>query len=68
MLLVRKRGTSAFMRPGGKIDANRSALAALAREVFHSGSASCIAPGRSSHKCPGSTRRGSNTTNLGERT
>jgi len=34
LLLVRKRGTSAFMQPGGKIDANESALAALAREVI----------------------------------
>lgn len=34
MLLVRKRGTSAFMQPDGKIDANESALASLAREVF----------------------------------
>jgi 8-oxo-dGTP diphosphatase len=34
LLLVRKRGTSAFMQPGGKIHANESALAALAREVI----------------------------------
>lgn len=33
VLLVRKRGTTAFMQPGGKIDANEDALAALAREV-----------------------------------
>jgi NUDIX domain len=34
LLLVRKRGTSAFMQPGGKIDATEPALAALAREVL----------------------------------
>ena len=33
VLLVRKRGSSAFMQPGGKIDADESAHAALAREV-----------------------------------
>ncbi len=32
-LLVRKRGTSAFMQPGGKIAAGESAAEALAREV-----------------------------------
>lgn len=32
-LLVRKRGTRAFMQPGGKIDAGESAVAALAREL-----------------------------------
>ena len=33
VLLVRKRGTTAFMQPGGKINPNEDALAALAREV-----------------------------------
>jgi len=32
-LLVRKRGTQAFMQPGGKIDAGESAPQALAREL-----------------------------------
>lgn len=32
-LLVRKRGTLAFMQPGGKIDAGESAVQALAREL-----------------------------------
>jgi DNA polymerase III epsilon subunit-like protein/ADP-ribose pyrophosphatase YjhB (NUDIX family) len=32
-LLVRKRGTSAFMQAGGKIEAGESALEALAREL-----------------------------------
>ena len=32
-LLVRKRGTSAFMQPGGKIDGGESALDALRREL-----------------------------------
>ena len=33
MLLVRKRGTSAFMQPGGKPDAGEDNLTALAREL-----------------------------------
>ena len=33
LLLVRKRGTTAFMQPGGKINPDEDALAALAREV-----------------------------------
>jgi 8-oxo-dGTP diphosphatase len=33
VLLVRKRGTTAFMQPGGKINPDEGALAALAREV-----------------------------------
>jgi 8-oxo-dGTP pyrophosphatase MutT (NUDIX family) len=33
-LLVRKRGTQAFMQPGGKIDAGEQPLQALARELF----------------------------------
>ncbi len=32
-LLVRKRGTSAFMQPGGKIGENESPVAALCREL-----------------------------------
>jgi 8-oxo-dGTP pyrophosphatase MutT (NUDIX family) len=32
-LLVRKRGTEAFMQPGGKIDADETAAVALAREL-----------------------------------
>ncbi|RAU43289.1 MULTISPECIES: NUDIX domain-containing protein [unclassified Pseudomonas] len=32
-LLVRKRGTQAFMQPGGKIDAGESAAQALGREL-----------------------------------
>lgn len=32
-LLVRKRGTQAFMQPGGKIDAGESAAVALIREL-----------------------------------
>src|SRR6478735_5040517 len=33
VLLVRQRGTSAFMQPGGKRDVDESDLAALSREV-----------------------------------
>jgi 8-oxo-dGTP diphosphatase len=33
VLLVRKRGTQAFMQPGGKRDAGESDIGALAREV-----------------------------------
>lgn len=33
MLLVRKRGTTAFMKPGGKRDGDESDLATLAREL-----------------------------------
>jgi len=33
VLLVRKRGTVAFMQPGGKRDAGESDVAALAREI-----------------------------------
>ena len=32
-LLVRKRGTAAFMQPGGKIEAGEDAAAALCREL-----------------------------------
>lgn len=32
-LLVRKRGTQAFMQPGGKIDAGETPVQALAREL-----------------------------------
>ncbi|TDR85343.1 NUDIX hydrolase [Enterovirga rhinocerotis] len=34
MLLVRKRGTEAFMQPGGKIEPGESAGEALSRELF----------------------------------
>lgn len=33
VLLVRKRGTAAFMQPGGKRDTGESDVAALAREI-----------------------------------
>ncbi len=33
-LLVRKRGTFAFMQPGGKIDGDERPLATLQRELF----------------------------------
>lgn len=33
LLLVRKRGTSAFMQPGGKIEPGEDPLAALQREI-----------------------------------
>lgn len=34
ILLVRKRGTTGFMQPGGKIDGDETALEALQRELF----------------------------------
>ncbi|CAI9119959.1 NUDIX hydrolase [Brytella acorum] len=34
MLVVRKRGTSAFMQPGGKIEPGEAANVALARELI----------------------------------
>jgi 8-oxo-dGTP diphosphatase len=33
VLLVRKRGTKAFMQPGGKLDAGEDDMAALSREI-----------------------------------
>lgn len=33
MLVVRKRGTGAFMQPGGKIEAGETAVASLMREL-----------------------------------
>jgi 8-oxo-dGTP diphosphatase len=33
VLLVRKRGTSAFMQPGGKLDAGEDDVTALSREI-----------------------------------
>lgn len=33
MLLVRKRGTRAFMQPGGKLDAGEDDVTALSREI-----------------------------------
>ena len=33
VLLVRKRGTSAFMQPGGKRDTGENDVAALSREI-----------------------------------
>ena len=33
VLLVRKRGTSAFMQPGGKLDAGEDDITALSREI-----------------------------------
>lgn len=33
VLLVRKRGTTAFMQPGGKLDPGEDDLAALSREI-----------------------------------
>lgn len=33
-LLVRKRGTSVFMQPGGKIDGDETPVVALQRELF----------------------------------
>ena len=33
VLLVRKRGTKAFMQPGGKLDAGEDDITALSREI-----------------------------------
>lgn len=33
VLLVRKRGTTAFMQPGGKLDAGEDDISALSREI-----------------------------------
>ena len=37
MLVVRKRGTEAFMQPGGKRDAGEDDLTALGREIGFGG-------------------------------
>ncbi len=34
VLLVRKRGTKAYMQPGGKLDAGEDDIAALSREIL----------------------------------
>jgi 8-oxo-dGTP diphosphatase len=43
LLVVRKRGTSSFMQPGGKIEPGETALAALQREVLEELNV-CIVP------------------------
>ena len=49
-LLVRKRGTQAFMQPGGKIDAGEQPAEALAREL-HEELNLRIAPGAAVYLC-----------------
>jgi 8-oxo-dGTP diphosphatase len=43
VLLVSKRGTSAFMQPGGKRDAAENDVAALSREIARRTGLSCDA-------------------------
>jgi hypothetical protein len=55
VLLVRKRGTAAFMQPGGKRGAGESDVAALAREIDEDSDAGSPRTARGRSGC--STRR-----------